>query len=121
VNAARVRKFPGVRDVARVVDRLDVLSRVEALDRAAGDRRELRRALGRFLQRRLERFVFPPLFAALRNRFHLHGIIPARLWRSGPRRLTTINADPAEPAEPGLEEQIQWRDFRSSVSAFVHG
>src|SRR5437762_5452168 len=46
VNAARVRKLAGVRDVARVVDRLDVLSRVEALDRAAGDRRELRRALG---------------------------------------------------------------------------
>ena len=42
VNAARVGKRAGVADVARVVDRGEVVGRVEAFDRPAGDRRERR-------------------------------------------------------------------------------
>jgi hypothetical protein len=70
MNAARVREFAGVVDVARIVDGVDVLSRVEAVDRPPGDRSELRGALRQFLQRGLERLLLPAFLAARGDGFH---------------------------------------------------
>ena len=81
MDAAGVGEHAGIVDVAVVVDPLDVLSRIEPLDRPAGDRGEARGALGRLLQRRLERLVLPPRLAAFGNGFHTQNIIPARSFR----------------------------------------
>ena len=56
---------------------LEVLGGVQALDRPAGDRREGCGALGRLLERRLERVVLPALLPGFRNRFHTNDIIGA--------------------------------------------
>ena len=56
-----------------------IVAGVEALDRAAGNRGELRATLGRFLQRRRERLALPALLRGLgRRTFHRNGFIIAR-------------------------------------------
>jgi len=78
-------------DVAVVVDRLDVLGRIQAFDRPPGDRGEARRALGRLRKRRLERFVLPAFFAPFRDRFHTTSIIPVEDPAIGKRRRRLVH------------------------------
>src|SRR4051794_23531293 len=82
MDAARVGKRARVVDIALVVDAVDVLSCIQPVDRAAGDRGERRRAFGRFLQRGLERLLLPPRFTRFGNGFHTNSIIPAGLRRT---------------------------------------
>src|SRR5207248_4983266 len=61
--------------------------RIEPVDRASGNRRERLRALGRFLQRRIERLALPPLFGGFSYRFHIPAIIADRSCVPAPRSL----------------------------------
>src|SRR5207247_5132794 len=79
MNASRVRKLARVVDVMGVIDAVEILRRIQPIDWAPGDCREGGRALRRLLQRRLERFVLPALFAAFGNRFHTNGSIPSAI------------------------------------------
>ena len=65
VNAAGVGELAGIVQVARRIEVGQVVRGVETVDRAAGDRRERDRALGRLLQRRLEDLPLPPLLGRL--------------------------------------------------------
>src|SRR5207253_1833301 len=85
MDAAREGKLARVVDVARVVDPVEIVGRIEPVDRASRNGRERLRALGRFLQRRFERFALPPLLVGFGSRFHTTAIIADRSWVPAPR------------------------------------
>ena len=76
MDAARVGKLARRAGIARLGQ---IVAGVEAIDRPAGNGRELRATLGRFLQRRRERLALPALLRGLgRRTFHRNGFIIAR-------------------------------------------
>src|ERR1700685_643226 len=83
MNAARVRERAGMIDVTRVINIVEVLGRVETINRPAGDRREARGALGRFRERRLECLARPSLPRRFCRRLHT-SIILGTMADQGP-------------------------------------